>query len=279
MGRGLYDGEPTFRAAVDRCCELLPFDLRAAMWSAEGDSEAAERLQQTAIAQPALFVLSWATAQLWLSWGVRPSALLGHSIGEYVAACLAGVFSLEDALKLVVERGRLMQEMAPGAMLAIPLAEAEVAALLEHSAGRAVARRRQPAQPLRRLGGSGCRRRHGGQPEGRGRHGAPPAHLARLPLAHRRSDPRDLHRGRAPGAPVAAGRADDLQRHRRLDAAGGRQSIQRTGRASCAARCASPTGLAQLLAEPHRYPARSRPGRQPCRASPASTRRGSPTRR
>jgi amino acid adenylation domain-containing protein len=132
MGRGLYDGEPVFRAAVDSCCKLLAFDLRAAMWGGEA---AAERLRQTEIAQPALFVLSWATAQLWLSWGVRPSALLGHSIGEYVAACLAGVFSLEDALELVVERGRLMQRMAAGGMLAVPLPETEAAALLDRHAG------------------------------------------------------------------------------------------------------------------------------------------------
>jgi amino acid adenylation domain-containing protein len=132
MGRGLYDGEPVFRDAVDRCCELLPFDLRAAMW---GDETDAERLRQTEVAQPALFVLSWATARLWISWGVRPSALLGHSIGEYVAACLAGVFSLEDALALVVRRGRLMQQMGPGAMLAVPLPEAEVMALLDRFAG------------------------------------------------------------------------------------------------------------------------------------------------
>jgi amino acid adenylation domain-containing protein len=139
MGRGLYDGEPVFRDAVNRCCELLPFDLRSALWSGEAPADdpraAVERLQQTEIAQPALFVLSWATARLWLSWGVRPSALLGHSIGEYVAACLAGVFTLEDALTLVVERGRLMQQMVPGAMLAVPLPEVEVVALLDRFAG------------------------------------------------------------------------------------------------------------------------------------------------
>jgi amino acid adenylation domain-containing protein len=127
MGRGLYESEAAFRDAVDRCCDLLPFDLRGAMFGAGGaPAAAAERLQRTEVAQPALFVISWATARLWLSWGVRPAALLGHSIGEYVAACLAGVFSLEDALSLVVERGRLMQQMAPGAMLAVPLPEAEV---------------------------------------------------------------------------------------------------------------------------------------------------------
>jgi amino acid adenylation domain-containing protein len=135
MGKGLYESEPVFRDAVDRCCELLPFDLRAAMWPETNTEAAAQRLQQTEIAQPALFVVSWAAAQLWLSWGVRPAALLGHSIGEYVGGSLAGVFSLEDALALVVERGRLMQRMAPGAMLAIPRPEAEVAALLEHTQG------------------------------------------------------------------------------------------------------------------------------------------------
>jgi acyl transferase domain-containing protein len=135
MGRGLYDGEPAFRDAFDRCCERLPFDLDGALWGGDDGAAAAERLQRTEIAQPALFVLSWATAQLWLSWGVRPAALLGHSIGEYVAACLAGVFSLEDALSLVVERGRLMQTMEPGAMLAVPLPEAELLTLVDHSAG------------------------------------------------------------------------------------------------------------------------------------------------
>jgi amino acid adenylation domain-containing protein len=136
MGRGLYATEPVFRDAVDRCSGLLPFDLRSLLWGgAEGDAADGERLRQTEIAQPALFVLSWATAQLWLSWGVRPAALLGHSIGEVAAACLAGVFSLEEALALVVERGRLMQRMEPGAMLAVPLPEAEVAALLDRTAG------------------------------------------------------------------------------------------------------------------------------------------------
>jgi amino acid adenylation domain-containing protein len=132
MGRGLYDAEPTFRTDVDLCCEiLLPylgFDLREALFG-EGE-DAAGRLQSTELAQPALFVVSWATARLWMHWGVRPEAMLGHSIGEYVAACLAGVFSLEDALALVAERGRLMGQMPAGAMLGIPLPEAEVLPLL-----------------------------------------------------------------------------------------------------------------------------------------------------
>ncbi|HSS78378.1 MAG TPA: amino acid adenylation domain-containing protein, partial [Thermoanaerobaculia bacterium] len=134
MGRGLYEAEPTFRADVDLCCRLLlphlGLDLRQALFD-EGDADAAaERLQNTQLAQAGLFVVSWATARLWMSWGVRPEAMLGHSIGEYVAACLAGVFSLEDALAVVAARGRLMNQMPPGAMLGIPLPEAEVLPLL-----------------------------------------------------------------------------------------------------------------------------------------------------
>ena len=123
MGRELYRTEPVFRREYDRCCAilqpLLGIDLRAM------DDPA--RLEQTALAQPALFSLEWSLAQLWMHWGVHPKALAGHSIGEYVAACLAGVFSLEDALALVAERGRLMQEMPSGAMLAVALPEGELA--------------------------------------------------------------------------------------------------------------------------------------------------------
>jgi len=139
MGIELYRSEAAFRDEVDHCAEiLLPrlgFDLRQALYPAlypeDGDPrEAAERLEQTALAQPALFVVEYALARLWVSWGVRPEAMLGHSIGEYVAACLSGVFSLEDALGLVAERGRLMQEMPAGSMLAVPLPEEELRPLL-----------------------------------------------------------------------------------------------------------------------------------------------------
>ncbi|MDB9527410.1 SDR family NAD(P)-dependent oxidoreductase [Oscillatoria sp. CS-180] len=128
MGRDLYDSEPLFRACVDDCAEQLQphlgLDLRPILYS---DNEAAiatatHQLQQTAIAQPALFVIEYALAQLWITWGVQPEAMLGHSVGEYVAACLAGVFSLETALALIAIRGRLMQQMPSGAMLAISLA-------------------------------------------------------------------------------------------------------------------------------------------------------------
>lgn len=130
MGRRLYETEATFRKQVDHCCEiLLPhlgFDLRTALYPTEGQTETAElRLRQTAVTQPALFVTEYALAQLWQEWGVRPTAMIGHSLGEYVAACLAGVFSLEDALVLVAARGRLMQELPAGAMLAVPFNEEE----------------------------------------------------------------------------------------------------------------------------------------------------------
>ncbi len=128
MGRLLYESEATFREHVDRCAEiLLPhlgFDLRTALYPNDQQTETAEhRLAQTAVTQPVLFVTEYALAQLWLQWGVRPAAMIGHSLGEYVAACLAGVFSLEDALGLVAARGRLMQSLPAGAMLAVPFAE------------------------------------------------------------------------------------------------------------------------------------------------------------
>jgi acyl transferase domain-containing protein/acyl carrier protein len=128
MGQGLYESEPVFREALDTCARLLEphlgLDLRSVMFGADGDAEAAAgRLRQTQLTQPALFAVEYAVARLWMAWGLEPAAMLGHSVGEYVAAHLAGVMSLEDALALVAERGRLMQSVPPGAMLAVPLAE------------------------------------------------------------------------------------------------------------------------------------------------------------
>jgi acyl transferase domain-containing protein len=135
MARGLYETEASFREDLDHCCEILQphlqLDLRAVLYpTAERADEASQQLKQTQLTQPALFVIEYALAQLWMRWGVRPAALIGHSIGEYVAACIAGVFTLEDALKVVVERGRLMQQAPHGAMLAVPLSEKEIAPLL-----------------------------------------------------------------------------------------------------------------------------------------------------
>jgi acyl transferase domain-containing protein/acyl carrier protein len=114
MAKELYQNEVTFRQECDRCCELLcshlGFDLRSCLYPEETALEvAAQKLQQTAIAQPALFVIEYALAKLWISWGVIPQCMIGHSIGEYVAATLADVFSLEDALALVAARGKMME--------------------------------------------------------------------------------------------------------------------------------------------------------------------------
>jgi acyl transferase domain-containing protein len=134
MGRELYRDEPVFRQHVDRAAELLmPHlgrDLREVIYPRSEAAPADDQLKQTFLTQPALFVVEHALAQLWMSWGVRPAAMIGHSIGEYVAACLAGVFSLPDALALVAARGRLMQGLPKGAMLAVPLSVAEVEPLL-----------------------------------------------------------------------------------------------------------------------------------------------------
>lgn len=131
MGRDLYETEVVFQEAVDECVRLLRpklgLDLLGVMYPPAGaEAPATEQLKQTALTQPALFAIEYATAQLWLSWGIKPSGMIGHSIGEYVAACLAGVMSLADALAIVAERGRLMQACEPGSMLIVPLPEAQV---------------------------------------------------------------------------------------------------------------------------------------------------------
>jgi acyl transferase domain-containing protein len=160
MARDLYRTEPGFRERVDECAErLLPLlgtDLREVIWPAEPaekdkdekdgkdgrdgasggldlrgmlgrgpETEADRRLSRTALSQPAVFVVEYALAGLWMDWGIVPQAMVGFSVGEYVAACLAGVLSLDDALRLVAGRARLIDELPGGAMLAVPLSEAE----------------------------------------------------------------------------------------------------------------------------------------------------------
>jgi acyl transferase domain-containing protein len=136
MGRDLYRYEAAFREQIDHCCDLLQphlnLHLLKLLYPDTSETDKSEELlRQTAITQPALFVLEYSLAKLWMLWGVQPQAMIGHSIGEYVAGCLAGVFSLEDALPLVAERGRLMQELPRGAMLAVQLAESDVLTLLD----------------------------------------------------------------------------------------------------------------------------------------------------
>jgi phthiocerol/phenolphthiocerol synthesis type-I polyketide synthase E len=170
MGLALYQTEPTFRAALDRCAQVLQthlgldirtviypkgtsgtpvaggapggkLDLKAMLGRAPtgtgaapgapaAPNPAAQKLNRTRYTQPALFAVEYALAQLLLEWGLKPAALVGYSLGEYVAACVAGVFSLEDALALVARRAMLIDELEAGAMLAVPLPEAEARAVL-----------------------------------------------------------------------------------------------------------------------------------------------------
>ena len=143
MGLELTYEISRFRDLIDRCSELLKphlgIDLRHVLYpKQEQANQATEQLKQTSITQPALFVIEYALAQLWMSWGVRPQAMIGHSIGEYVAACVAGVLSLEDALSLVALRGQMMQQLPAGSMLAVPLPEKEVESLLGQELSLAV---------------------------------------------------------------------------------------------------------------------------------------------
>src|SRR5919199_1366796 len=139
MGRQLYETQPTFRESLNRCDEILRPYLEQPLLSvlypdnpsinpksnpplsplSKGGSQNS-KLDETAYTQPALFALEYALFELWKSWGVEPAAVMGHSVGEYVAACVAGVFSLEDGLKLIAHRGRLMQSLPPdGEMVAV----------------------------------------------------------------------------------------------------------------------------------------------------------------
>ncbi|MDY7023588.1 MAG: type I polyketide synthase, partial [Cyanobacteriota bacterium] len=143
MAQELYQFEPTFRDQIDDCAELLlphlKLDLRHILYpSVDQIDKGSEQLKQTEITQPALFSIEYALAKLWMSWGIKPQALIGHSIGEYVAACLAGVFSLEDALALVAARGQMMQQLPGGAMIAVALPEADILPHLDDQLSLAV---------------------------------------------------------------------------------------------------------------------------------------------
>jgi acyl transferase domain-containing protein/acyl carrier protein len=163
MSLGLYQNEPVFRDHIDQCATVLEqylgLDIRAVLFApGEGPKAAAspnghgrvdlrkllqktearpdpatEKLNQTWLTQPALFVVEYALAQLLMKWGIQPTAMIGYSIGEFVAACIAGVFSLPDALRLVAGRARFIQDLDPGAMLAVALSEEKTSALLNES--------------------------------------------------------------------------------------------------------------------------------------------------
>jgi acyl transferase domain-containing protein/thioesterase domain-containing protein len=135
MARGIYQSEEIFGAELDRSAELLRphlgLDLRTLLFPPDDVDlvRANAQLTETRIAQPALFTIEYALAKLWMSWGVQPASMIGHSLGEFVAACVSGVLSLEDALRAVAARGRLMQSVPPGAMLAVQMAETEALSL------------------------------------------------------------------------------------------------------------------------------------------------------
>ena len=135
MGRQLYETEATFRDWIDRGADLLHphlgLDLRHILYPDDSQiSQATELIHRTDIAQPALFLVEYALAQLWRQWGIAPQALIGHSLGEYVAACLAGVADLETLLPLVALRGKLMAQQPEGAMLSVAQPAEQVAAQL-----------------------------------------------------------------------------------------------------------------------------------------------------
>lgn len=139
MGRDLYRAVPAFRAVIDEADRLLrggPAEpLRSLLLADPGDARAAAALAETQMTQPALFVTEYAVARALASFGVRPAALIGHSVGEYAAACLAGVMGFEDALRLVAARGRLMASAPRGVMLAVSMPEAELLPLLAQCGG------------------------------------------------------------------------------------------------------------------------------------------------
>lgn len=132
MAGELYREEPDFRSTLASCAEILRpslgLDLVDALYPEDDQdlAEAAARLGETWLTQPALFAVEYALARLWMAWGLRPVAMIGHSIGEYVAACVAGVLDLENALHLVCARGRLLQDLPSGAMLAVSLSEGDL---------------------------------------------------------------------------------------------------------------------------------------------------------
>jgi microcystin synthetase protein McyE len=131
MGHQLYQTQPTFRKYIDKCAEILANHLEHSLQDILFGNQT-DLLNQTAYAQPAIFALEYSLAMLWQSWGIEPSLLIGHSVGEYVAACIAGVFSLESGLQLVVKRGQLMQTAPTGKMASVFTDEATVLSLIKN---------------------------------------------------------------------------------------------------------------------------------------------------
>lgn len=137
MGKALYNNEKVYKEAIDVCAELLmedlQLDIREVIFPDTNLKESAEKLNNTKFTQPALFVTEYALTQLWLSWGIKPTLLCGHSIGEFVAAHISGIFSLKDALHLIATRGKLMSELPKGSMLSVRIPLQKLEPLLPES--------------------------------------------------------------------------------------------------------------------------------------------------
>ncbi len=153
MATGLFSAEPVFREELRRCRDILrphlERDLLEIIFSSEGHGDGAPEglsLTDTALTQPSLVAVEYALARQWMTWGIQPQSMLGHSIGEFTAACLAGVFTLEAVLPLVATRGRLMQQLPKGRMVAVSLPEKEVSGLLVGIDGACVAVQNAPSQ-------------------------------------------------------------------------------------------------------------------------------------
>ena len=148
MGWDLYRTEPVFRQEMNRCFEILKpimdYDIKEIIYPSDRSDRSDQSdksdqsdwadilMNQTEIAQPLLFAFEYSLAKLLMEWGIRPTALIGYSFGEYIAACISGVFSLEDALEIITTRGELMRKTPPGAMLSVPLPEKEIKPLLSN---------------------------------------------------------------------------------------------------------------------------------------------------
>lgn len=143
MGVELYQQEKIFREELDRCFAILQpivgYNMREFLYPPSSqENRAKEKIKQTAVAQPLIFAVEYALARLLIKWGIKPEAMIGYSFGEYVAACLAGIFSLEDALMLIAMRGKMMNGVSAGAMLSVPLSEEEVTPFLNHELSLAI---------------------------------------------------------------------------------------------------------------------------------------------
>ncbi|AOY83395.1 type I polyketide synthase [Moorena producens JHB] len=135
MGRELYETQPTFRQALEQCDQILQpyleYSLLEILYPQNAQPSSSSLLDQTAYTQPALFAIEYALYKLWSSWGIKPKAVMGHSVGEYVAATVAGIFSLEDGLKLIATRGRLMQQLPSGGeMVSVMASESKIRELI-----------------------------------------------------------------------------------------------------------------------------------------------------